>query len=122
MTGQPNAANCDLHHAALNACRDAEAADLGGVCDRSTGIGCVNPPPTDDGTTAFYPYFSTVNTNFGCQFGLGATLPNTLEAFGASSTAEYTNLLFSTYWAFGGHGASLSRTNNYTSGAKALTC
>jgi hypothetical protein len=38
-----------------------EAADLGGKCDRSSGVNCVNPPPTDDGTSAtFYPYFSTV--------------------------------------------------------------
>jgi hypothetical protein len=100
-----------------------EAADLGGVCDRLTGSGCVNPPPTDDAnTTAFYPYFSTVSTNFGCNFGLGATLPNTLEAFGASSTAEYTNLLFSPYWTFGGGGASFTQTDNYSSGPKTLTC
>jgi len=100
-----------------------EAADLGGNCNRTTGVNCVNPPPTDDpGQSAFYPYFSTVATPAACNFGLGATLPGTINSFGGSSTAEYGSLLFSTYWAFGGHGATLSRTNNNNSGASTLTC
>jgi hypothetical protein len=99
-----------------------EAADLGGICNRTTGVGCVNPPATDDGTSAFYPYFSTVTTTSGCNFGLGATLPSTIDNFGGSSTAEYGPLLFSTYWLFGGHGATTVRTNNNNSGARTLTC
>jgi hypothetical protein len=99
-----------------------EAADLGGVCDRTTGAGCVNPPVSDDGTPVFYPYFSTVSTKSGCNFGLGASLKHTINNFGGSSSAEYGPLLFSTYWAFGGHGASLTRTNNFNSGAQTLTC
>jgi hypothetical protein len=99
-----------------------EAADLGGACIRTTGIGCVNPPVSDEGTSVFYPYFSTVKTTSGCNFGLGATLPNTINAFGGSSTAEYTNLLYSHYWAFAGGGASITETNNFSSGPSHLTC
>jgi hypothetical protein len=76
-----------------------EAADLGGVCDRTTGAGCVNPPVSDDGTPVFYPYFSTVSTKSGCNFGLGASVKHTINNFGGSSSAEYGPLLFSTYWA-----------------------
>jgi hypothetical protein len=102
-----------------------EASDLGGNCNRSTGAGCSNPPPTDDGAPAtFYPYYSTVSVggdgrgdhgdrNHGCMWGLGSTLPNTIENFGANSTAEYGPLYGTYYYVFGGHGATEFRYNNY---------
>jgi hypothetical protein len=101
-----------------------EAADLGGNCQRlTTGANCVNPPPTDDGQpAAFYPYYSAVSTASGCAFGIGSTLPNTISDFGGSSTAEFGPLLHSTYWTFGGHGATNQRYNNFNSGPLANRC
>jgi hypothetical protein len=72
-----------------------EAADFGGLCDRSTGTNCVNPPPGAN----FYPIFSTRNnTEVGCFWQLGgANIPGTKNTFGGTSTAEYGPLLFLTY-------------------------
>lgn len=100
-----------------------EAADFGGSCDRSTGTGCTNPPVTDDGQpAAFYPYFSTVNNQGACNWGAGSTLPNTINNFGGSSTSEFGPLYPLTYWSFGGHGATLTRFNNYNSGPITNPC
>jgi hypothetical protein len=93
-----------------------EASDLGGICDRTTGAGCVNPPTTDDGSPApFYPYFSTVSNGPGgaCSWGIGATLPNTISNFGGNSTAEFGSLHATNYYVFGGHGATAPRFNNF---------
>jgi hypothetical protein len=98
-----------------------EAADLGGNCNRTTGANCLNPPMTDDGTPVpFYPYFSQVATHSGCAWGIGSTLPRTINNFGGN--AQYGPLLKSTYWAFGGHGATVQRYNNFSSGALRNTC
>jgi hypothetical protein len=104
-----------------------EASDLGGTCQRlTTGANCVNPPIADDGTPAtFYPYYSTVTTtttSSGCAYGLGSTLPNTLNDFGGSSTAEFGPLLRLTYWTFGGHGATNQRFNDFNSGPLTTSC
>jgi hypothetical protein len=104
-----------------------EAADLGGNCQRLTnGANCVNPPVTDDGApAAFYPYYSTVSTANGtaaCSYGIGSTLPGTINNFGGSSTAEFGPLLQSTYWTFGGHGATNQRFNNFNSGSHSNSC
>lgn len=89
-----------------------EAADFGGSCNRTTGVGCTLIPPTDDGQPAtFYPYFSAVATGAGCAFGFGSTLPGTVTDFGKN--AEYGTLLFSTYLRFNGHGTTRTITNNY---------
>src|SRR5207245_5487893 len=95
-----------------------EAADLGGNCQRlTTGANCVNPPNSDEGTpAAFYPYYSSVSTTNGtatCSYGIGSTLPNTTNDFGGSSTAEFGQLLHSSYWHFGGHAESHQRYNNF---------
>jgi hypothetical protein len=104
-----------------------EASDLGGNCQRlTTGANCVDPPMTDDGApAAFYPYFSTVSTPNGtasCSYGIGSTLPNTIDNFGGSSSAEFGPLLHTTYWTFGGHGATNQRYNNFNSGSFANPC
>ena len=72
-----------------------EAADFGGICDRSTGVGCVNPPPGSN----FYPFFSTRNnSSVGCFWQLGgAHIPGTTNTFGGSSAAEFGPLLFLDY-------------------------
>ena len=101
-----------------------EAADLGGKCQRlTTGADCVNPPVSDDGTpVAFYPYFSTVATTAGCNFGIGSTLPNTIDNFGGSSASEFGPLTALTYWTFRGHGATNQRLNNFNSGPLTNSC
>jgi hypothetical protein len=72
-----------------------EAADFGGICDRNTGVGCVNPPPG----SSFYPFFSTRNnSSVGCFWQLGgAHIPGTTNTFGGSSAAEFGPLLFLDY-------------------------
>jgi hypothetical protein len=91
-----------------------EAADLGGVCDRITGVGCTNPPPG----ASFYPIYST-GTSTGnhsshghCvwQFG-GPNIKGTTNTFGGNSTAEYGPLLFSFYP--GPNPATRTRANNF---------
>jgi hypothetical protein len=72
-----------------------EAADFGGLCDRTTGANCVNPPPGAN----FYPLFSTRNdSTVGCFWQLGgANIPGTRNTFGGTSTAEFGPLLFLDY-------------------------
>src|SRR5205814_644977 len=63
-----------------------EAADFGGLCDRSTGNGCTIVPRTDDPgrpLATFYPYYSTVSTQENnCAWGIGSTIPHTISDFG----------------------------------------
>ena len=102
-----------------------EASDLGGNCDRLTGANCVNPPPTDDGQpAAFYPYFSTTSSGPGgaCRWGIGATLPNTINDFGGNSTAEFGSLFGSNYYVFGGHGATVFEYNNFQRELRTAPC
>ena len=72
-----------------------EAADFGGICDRNTGVGCVNPPPGSN----FYPFYSTRNNpSVGCFWQLGGGhIPGTTNTFGGSSAAEFGPLLFLDY-------------------------
>jgi hypothetical protein len=72
-----------------------EAADFGGVCDRTTGTGCTNPPPG----ARFYPFFSTRHAeSVGCLWQLGgAHIPGTTNTFGGSSASEFGPLLFLDY-------------------------
>jgi hypothetical protein len=89
-----------------------------GPCNRSTGVGCTNPPVTDDGQpAAFYPYFSAVRGGAsgdeasGCVWGFGNTLPGTINNFGMN--AQYGPELNTVYLAFGGGGATINRINNF---------
>ena len=72
-----------------------EAADFGGICDRTTGANCVNPPPGSN----FYPFFTTrADASVGCFWQLGgANIPGTTNTFGGSSSAEFGPLLFLDY-------------------------
>jgi hypothetical protein len=72
-----------------------EAADFGGICDRSTGAGCSNPPPGSN----FYPFYSTQDdASVGCAWQLGgANIPGTTNTFGGNSSAEFGPLLFLDY-------------------------
>ncbi len=73
-----------------------EAADLGGTCDRLTGVGCVNPPV---GAT-FYPIYTTTESEVlkQCVWQLGGShIPGTRNLFGGTSTAEYGSLLLLDY-------------------------
>jgi hypothetical protein len=68
-----------------------ETPDIGGRCDIVTGHGCTDPPPSDDGTPAFYPYYSTVSTPAGCRWAPGnmAGAPGVTNTFGGNAKAEY---------------------------------
>ena len=72
-----------------------EAADFGGICNRTTGAGCVNPPPGSN----FYPFFTTrADGSVGCYWQLGgANIPGTTNTFGGNSTAAFGPLLFLDY-------------------------
>ena len=86
-----------------------EAADFGGICDRSTGAGCTNPPPGSN----FYPFFSTsTDATVGCAWQEGgAHIPGTTNTFGGNSAAEFGGLLFLDY---PGPGFTpIHRTNDY---------
>ena len=86
-----------------------EAADFGGACDRTTGTGCVNPPPG----TSFYPIFSTTRTGGECRWQLGGPyIPGTQNTFGGTSAAEYGPLLLTTY-ASGSAAGFVNRYNNF---------
>jgi hypothetical protein len=67
-----------------------EAPDSGGICNRTTGADCVNPPPGAN----FYPIFTTGSSGGQCvwQEG-GAGIPGTTHTFGGNSTAEFGSLL-----------------------------
>ena len=89
-----------------------EAADLGGACDRTTGVGCTLPPPTDDGApAAFYPFYSTTSSP-GCRWLFGNDVPG-LTANDFGGLPQYGTLLKTTYLAFGGGGATVDRYNNF---------
>jgi hypothetical protein len=76
-----------------------EAADFGGACNRTTGAGCVNPPPGSN----FYPIYSTRGEAGKCLWQLGGVnIPGTTNTFGGNSTAEYGPLSLSVYPVAGG--------------------
>ena len=83
------------------------------TCNRSTGAGCTLIPTTDDGTAAtFYPFYSTGQIGGGCSWLLGNDIPGvTTNDFGKNN--QYGSLLQLTYLAFGGHGATTQRYNNF---------
>jgi hypothetical protein len=72
-----------------------QAADFGGICNRTTGAGCSNPPPGSN----FYPFYSTRDSGtVGCFWQLGgANIPGTTNTFGGNSSAEFGPLLFLDY-------------------------
>ena len=96
-----------------------EAADFGGLCNRTTGNGCTNPPLTDDANASgvrppadFYPFFSTQQTAGQCTWAIGNDNPGvTTNDFGRVS--QYGQLLFQYYLRFGGGGTSRYITDNY---------
>jgi hypothetical protein len=85
-----------------------EAPDSGGICNRTTGANCVNPPAGAN----FYPFFSTVSVWDFCYWQLGGDhIPGTSNDFGGSSTSEFGSLLTSVYPGVGG--TPISRINNF---------
>jgi hypothetical protein len=47
------------------------------------------------------------------MWGIGSTLPHTINNFGGNSTTEFGPLHGAYYYAFGGQGATLFRYNNF---------
>ena len=70
-----------------------ETPDLGGVCDRTTGVGCTLPAPG----TKFYPIWTTRIVNGQCTFQQGGALMPHQNAFGGSVKTEYGHLLKTVY-------------------------
>jgi hypothetical protein len=67
-----------------------EAPDSGGICNRTTGADCVNPPAG----AAFYPIYVTVSNEKSCAWAEGgAGIDNATNTFGGTSTAEFGPLL-----------------------------
>jgi hypothetical protein len=101
-----------------------EASDLGGTCSTSTGAGCTLVPPTDDGQpAAFYPFFSITSSHRpgGCQWFIGNDVPGqTASDFGG--VTQYGTLLPLQYLVFGGHGATVTRFNDYQQALASNPC
>lgn len=79
-----------------------------GQCDRSTGVGCLLIPTTDDpgltpGTfepAQFYPFFSIRSIGGICNWGLGNHIPSSTNDF--HQNQQYGTLLNVTYTGLGG--------------------
>jgi hypothetical protein len=96
-----------------------EVKDVSAVnnCNRTTGVGCVNPPLTDDGVPAtFYPFYSAAQTSTsagscaGWIFGdhIGANPQNGSPAFTLNDygrNLQFGPLYLQTYLILGGGGA-----------------
>ena len=66
-----------------------EAPDSGGICNRTTGADCVNPPPGAN----FYPIYTTGTLGGACVWQVGGpSLPGTTNTFGGTSASEYGSL------------------------------
>jgi hypothetical protein len=82
------------------------------TCNRTTGSGCTLIPITDDGErAAFYPYFSIASSHGSCVWQFGDKIPGTTNNFGRNN--GYGSLLPLTYLAFGGHGSTIVRFNDF---------
>ena len=91
---------------------EADLPAIEGTCNRTTGTGCTLIPTTDDGQpAAFYPFFSTADSHGRCAWRFGNDTPGMTSDFGQN--AQYGALLPLTYLAFGGHGATVARFNNF---------
>jgi hypothetical protein len=87
----------------------------GGKCDNITGKGCTDPPPTDDGKPAFYPYYSTVSKGSACFWALGNLrgVKGTTNSFGGNAAAQYGPLQLSRGYVFNGGGATQAQYLDY---------
>ena len=96
------------HHNFSRVAFEADLPRIESTCNRSTGAGCVNPPPG----ALFYPIFTTAKMEASCvwQEG-GAYIPGTTNTFGGSSTTEYGGLLQLVYPTIGY--TTVSRYNNF---------
>jgi hypothetical protein len=91
------------------------------ICNRSTGAGCTLIPKDDEGNDAqFYPYYSIAASSSGCVWQIGGAIPGTTNDFGKN--AGYGSLLPLTYLAFGGHGATVVRNNDFRNVFSANPC
>lgn len=92
---------------------EAPGLGSGNHCVRTTGVGCTLIPLTDDGQTAsFYPFYSIDQHHGECTWLIGNDIPGqTTNDFGGDS--QYGSQLFLNYLVFGGGGATFSQTDNY---------
>jgi hypothetical protein len=70
-----------------------ETADVGGVCDTTTGEGCTLPAPR----TKFYPIWSTRDVHGSCTFQQGGALMPHENDFGGTAATAFGHLLRTVY-------------------------
>jgi len=96
---------------------EADLPRIESTCNRTTGSGCVNPPPG----AQFYPFYSTTVANGTCAWQEGGDfLPGTVNNYGGSSAAEYGPLLSTVYPIPGP--TTVARYNNFNSGDQPNGC
>jgi hypothetical protein len=96
---------------------EADLPRIESTCNRTTGAGCVNPPPG----AQFYPFYSTRIDSGTCTWQQGGDfIPGTVNDFGGSSAAEYGPLLQTVYPAAGF--TTVLRYNNFNSGDLSNPC
>jgi hypothetical protein len=96
---------------------EADLPRIESTCNRTTGAGCVNPPPG----AQFYPFYSTRIDSGTCTWQEGGDfIPGTVNDFGGSSATEYGPLLQTVYPAAGF--TTVLRFNNFNSGNLSNPC
>jgi hypothetical protein len=115
LVSSPRTGGKPYSRAGFNADLPAIESPPTGPCDVVTGRHCTNPPVTDQGKKAFYPYWSTVSTGGGCRWALGrlAGRSGTTSSFGGNSKTEYGHLERSRSYVFNGGGATQAVYLNY---------
>jgi hypothetical protein len=96
---------------------EADLPRIESTCNRTTGAGCVNPPPGSQ----FYPFFSTRMDSGTCTWQEGGNfIPGTVNNYGGSSAAEFGPLLQTVYPVAGP--TTILRYNNFNSGDLSNGC
>jgi hypothetical protein len=96
---------------------EADLPRIESTCNRTTGAGCVNPPPG----AQFYPFFSTSVDQGTCTWQEGGDfIPGTVNDYGGSSAAEFGQLLQTTYPA--PRFTTIQLYNNFNSGDLSNGC
>ena len=95
---------------------EADLPAIESSCNRTTGVGCVNPPPGAN----FYPFFSTNTLGASCTWQEGGNfIPGTVNHYGGSSL-QFGPLLSTVFPAAGF--TTINRFENFNSGDMANGC
>lgn len=95
---------------------EADLPAIESSCNRTTGVGCVNPPPG----ASFYPFFSTNTLGGSCSWQEGGNfIPGTVNHYGGSS--QQFGALLSTVFPAAGF-TTINRYENFNSGDLSNGC